>query len=525
MAFRQEFGYSLHLNHFFTLRLTLMKFVYSLLLVLGGLSPILGLAQQLVNQGAPDWARLDQERPRALQSPSTRAVVCGIDTIDYAVFKTNGPAGSQVQLFDISTNGVSRVGQWYDAPDSVNIHGMDFIVATIGPISAQARIYRAGSDSLPMGGPIYSATINLPADTNLSQYSLTFGTPIRVGGPYILALETLSAQAMRVACSGWSEQYGRQEWLAMAGAGNFWLHGYDVTRPNNERFDADALILPHVSYRYDFDFTAEPADCFAFGNEISFNGEISPIFRSRFYNRRYNPLSVAYRPDTTFIWFFSDTDSSFLSNPTHTYAATTPTPDSFTVALLGRVEGYRGSCPVDGEIIKVPWGARADVAATANAGSTPETFDFVLTGQADTWYWNFGDNSPFVFNQATPSHTYATPGVYTVQLVGQSCNTEDTVTLQVEVINTSISQPALLSGLRIGANPAEGSLTVIPQRDLGPITLQLVDAQGRQVWQQQASHLSANRPQSYDLSQLSPGMYWVRVQSAQGQQGLLFQLR
>lgn len=502
-----------------------MRNVYTLLLMVGSLMPLGVLGQQLIKQGAPDWSAVERMRPGLLQEPTTRTVNCGIDTLDYALFKAADPMGLQVQLLPLSTSGgLSKVSQWYDAPDSVTIHGMDFVAVVNGPSTVDARVYLAGPDSLPDGAPIFSATLSIPADTNLAQYSLPFTNPVTVTGPYLLSMENQGATVVEVACSEWSSNEGRGEWLANGGAGNFWLRGYDVTLPGNERLDADALLQPHVSYRYDFDFTATPDDCIAFDRPIQLNSQISPIFRSRFYNRLYNPLSAFFTPDSAFIWYFSDTDSSFLANPTHSYPVTTPNPDSFTVELYGQVVGYRGFCPVDGEIKRYPWGPRADVSATATAGSAEGSFDFVLTGEAETWYWDFGDNTPFVFNQATPSHTYSTPGVYTARLIAESCNTQDTATVEVEFVNTAIALPEQV-GLRLGSNPVDGTLTLLPQRAISQLTLHLLDAQGRTVWQARHESVSAMQRLQHDLRHLSAGVYWLRVQAADQQATTALQLR
>jgi gliding motility-associated-like protein len=62
-------------------------------------------------------------------------------------------------------------------------------------------------------------------------------------------------------------------------------------------------------------------------------------------------------------------------------------------------------------------------------------FSFTSTGNVDSVKWNFGDASP-VSNQTAPSHTYASPGTYQVQLIlYKSCNRNDTIRKPVMVTN------------------------------------------------------------------------------------------
>jgi len=62
------------------------------------------------------------------------------------------------------------------------------------------------------------------------------------------------------------------------------------------------------------------------------------------------------------------------------------------------------------------------------------TGEFLFTDLSDSipqsWKWDFGDGSPFVFSK-NPSHTYAAPGVYTVVLVVSNSLGSDTTDMTV----------------------------------------------------------------------------------------------
>ena len=494
-----------------------MKLLYSLLLMVGSLLPFLSHGQSLPSKAFLPRGEGEQAPRQNLRQATVREVGCGIDTLDYTFFKAADAGGVQVDVFSLSTNGYSRLGQWYDAPNPVTIHGLEFFAAAAGPVNVTVAVYNAGPDSLPQGNPLRSFTFPLVTDTSLVAYSVSFGDPVTVNGPYLLTIDNPNGQAAGLACSEWTAQEGLQEWLACAGAGAFWQRSYDVPRDSGV-FDADLIMQPFVSYQYDFDFAANPNDCIAPGGEVQFNSEISPIYFSRFYNRLYNPLSAFFSPDTSFLWYFGDGDSSFLANPLHTYP-TSPPPAAYTIDLLGQVVGYRGFCPIDTQTLSIATGERADLSVNTSGGLDPGQFSFTLSGEAETWYWNFGDNSPFVFNQSTPSHTYNQPGTYTVRVIGESCNTSDTATVEVEFIDTGIA-PALAASLRVGPNPSQGRVTLEATRALSALRLSLLDAQGRVVWMHRLPSMAEQQRTYLDLSDLPPAMYWLRIEHRDGSAGL-----
>ncbi|RYD99881.1 MAG: PKD domain-containing protein [Sphingobacteriales bacterium] len=82
--------------------------------------------------------------------------------------------------------------------------------------------------------------------------------------------------------------------------------------------------------------------------------------------------------------------------------------------------------------------AQATPSAT---GCAPFTVNFLDNStNATAWSWNFGDNT--TSNQQTPSHTYTTPGVYTVRLIGSNpdaCRVVDTSYVTITVTDDAIN--------------------------------------------------------------------------------------
>ncbi|MBK9287199.1 MAG: PKD domain-containing protein [Flavobacteriales bacterium] len=80
-------------------------------------------------------------------------------------------------------------------------------------------------------------------------------------------------------------------------------------------------------------------------------------------------------------------------------------------------------------------GVNAAGAGTLNQGCAPIQIDFLNTSTGDSWIWDFGDGSAPDTAYA-PSHTYTTPGAYTVTLIAfdsLSCNLADTITFPVTI--------------------------------------------------------------------------------------------
>jgi gliding motility-associated-like protein len=80
-------------------------------------------------------------------------------------------------------------------------------------------------------------------------------------------------------------------------------------------------------------------------------------------------------------------------------------------------------------------GVNAAGAGTLNQGCAPIQIDFLNTSTGNQWVWDFGDGSPLDTSYA-PSHTYTTPGSFTVTLIAfdsLSCNLADTITFPVTI--------------------------------------------------------------------------------------------
>ncbi|GIV34383.1 MAG: hypothetical protein KatS3mg031_1918 [Chitinophagales bacterium] len=130
------------------------------------------------------------------------------------------------------------------------------------------------------------------------------------------------------------------------------------------------------------------------------------------------PLTVNFADSTQpssgmqYFWDFGDGNTSTDQNPVHTYT----TLGNFTVKL--RVESASGCAD---SLSRFNFIAIEDLVATFTADKVEacagETIHFsdLSSSNPNTWAWDFGDgNTAAVKN---PTHTFASPGVYTVSLI------------------------------------------------------------------------------------------------------------
>ncbi len=171
------------------------------------------------------------------------------------------------------------------------------------------------------------------------------------------------------------------------------------------------------------------------------------------------PLTVAYTDlssgvVTSWSWAFGDAGVSTSQNPVHVYS----TPGTFNVTLTATGPG--GSDPETkvGYIVVSEQAPIAEFSAfpTTGVGPLSVAFTDLSTGGPATGYsWNFGDGGSSVL--ASPSHVYATAGVYTVALTVTGPGGLD-VESKLEYI--TVTPPAPVASFTGGPLTGDAPLTV-----------------------------------------------------------------
>jgi PKD repeat protein len=137
--------------------------------------------------------------------------------------------------------------------------------------------------------------------------------------------------------------------------------------------------------------------------------------------------------------------------------------------------------------------------------------NFTTTSLGTTYAWNFGDNN--TSNLQNPSHTYASPGMYTVQLVVSNLCGSDTVNQMVTVGGTSIQNTQAVKALNLSISPNPFSETTVmsfknPKHS--DFDLIITDLQGKII--RSYTNITTNSVQ-IEKGTLAAGTYWYHLSS------------
>lgn len=245
---------------------------------------------------------------------------CGVDTVNYTYFKTTQFRGVSLNA---STSGNS-FAQWFPAPQAITIEGFDFYawqsVGTNAVVALTCNIYRSGADSLPIGAPLRSVTVNVDSTFGSGQLTTllkkaVFSSAITVTTPYIITVENSTATNVSVLANDYAatSPNGRSEWLSSVRIGANYIRSYSIN-VGGIAFNADFIFRPYVKYTLTSDFSF--VGCNSTGNTINFTNKSSDIINSPFYNRYafYNITQFC------FLWDYGDTTGqSYAINGSHKY--------------------------------------------------------------------------------------------------------------------------------------------------------------------------------------------------------------
>ncbi|MEI6123558.1 MAG: PKD domain-containing protein [Bacteroidota bacterium] len=125
----------------------------------------------------------------------------------------------------------------------------------------------------------------------------------------------------------------------------------------------------------------------------------------------YTFTNTSVPTTSTYSWNFGDAGTSSQQNPVHNYS----TAGTYTARLI---VSNNGCSDTVSQTINVSSGLfNANFNASAVSGCAPLAVNFTdISGPGDnSWSWNFGDLGTSTSHN--PSHTYSTPGTYTVTLI------------------------------------------------------------------------------------------------------------
>ena len=175
------------------------------------------------------------------------------------------------------------------------------------------------------------------------------------------------------------------------------------------------------------------------------------------------PLSVQFLDTSTnspssWVWSFGDGGTSASPNPVHTYT----TQGSYTVTLTDTNSAGSNTTSVSNfitvnQVTVVP---TALFKTTVSSGIEPLTVQFVdaSINSPNSWVWSFGDGGTSTLQD--PTHTYTTPGTYTVTLTASNAMGSNTVSQPGYItVNAAVPVASFTANVTSGINPLSVQFT------------------------------------------------------------------
>lgn len=216
-------------------------------------------------------------------------------------------------------------------------------------------------------------------------------------------------------------------------------------------------------------------------------------------------------------WNFGDGTTSTLENPSHIYTVAGVYEICLTIYAADSCSNTY--C----EFINILDGDSTDCNANFNYDFGISPWGIFTTnlsdggGLATTYSWDFGDGS--TSTEFEPTHTYATSGSYNLCLTITTATCTD-VYCQIVEIATGIEDESSIGLLQVYPNPAFNTINIYLEPLVSnDITVDIININGSNIHRVFEGN-TGELPQtlSTDISALSPGLYFVKVNVANGPQ-------
>ncbi|MDX2430462.1 MAG: DUF2271 domain-containing protein [Bacteroides sp.] len=129
---------------------------------------------------------------------------------------------------------------------------------------------------------------------------------------------------------------------------------------------------------------------------------------------------------------------------------------------------------------------------------------------ASSYDWDFGDGN--TSQEENPSHTYASPGTYSVSLKATSGSTSDTKVQEITVSSTVGIGGANLDAQQVYPNPTSGVFTVNLDKDAGISSIKVFASNGSMVY---AKEIEGKASHQVNMEAYESGTYILKVESKQ----------
>jgi len=206
---------------------------------------------------------------------------------------------------------------------------------------------------------------------------------------------------------------------------------------------------------------------------------------------------------TTWKWYFGDGDSSAFQNPIHQYANT----GNYTVTLISMNSTDTSTYAIN--VLVVKYAITINVSGTPVAGNTLN-FTYNSTNLAFTRVWDFGDGS--TSTAFTPTHVYASPGVYIVTLTLSNVNCFFTIIDTIYILAVGLSENIAPGTFTIQPNPFIDQTEIkFELTKASKVDLRVVDITGRIINRFCFDERKEKGIYSFPFRNQAAGMYQVML--------------
>ncbi len=229
------------------------------------------------------------------------------------------------------------------------------------------------------------------------------------------------------------------------------------------------------------------------------------------FSTSMSDLTVTFSDQSTgadsWSWDFGDLNASNAQNPVYSYSSA----GSYYVCLTAT-----NTCGSDVFCDSITVSSCPATIALFSYNTSTLTVTFSDASlNAGSWSWDFGDG--FFGSAQNPTHTYLTPGTYTVCLTASSACSSDSSCVQITVNAVGIDDIDL-SKAEIYPNPTDGIINIdVPNPANEKVSVTIYNLVGEVIYFTNEARLITNNKQasmaSYriNLDNISNGSYLIKI--------------
>lgn len=257
------------------------------------------------------------------------------DTVYFFWNRLSSP--DSAKAISVSSSGFNAAAQYFNCPQQITVSGASVAAFAISlpSVTCTLSIYNAGADSLPSGAALASTSIIVDSSFNNGiEIFASFSTPVVVNGPYIIALENNTTNAVGAICTNYKTGDGLGQNYAKGRFVATWYTASDFT-VGGIPLNADFLIAPVVDFSMTDPSYLKSPNCLSGPNTTVGFALTAPAIYS---DVMYNYYASIGTPEQNFYWGHGDGTFEYAMSHNHLYA----TAALYNITLYYAFAGWTG---------------------------------------------------------------------------------------------------------------------------------------------------------------------------------------